>query len=219
MKSRMPFQNKRGGWAWACALAICAAASKVPAADTNALAGKVVPPLTPQEFFEGGKETYNNWIEIGAGGFFVDGNKSQFQQRHRSGPVFGGIEDFHYSASLTNKTTLTIDGRALYDNEDYKLRVDLTREKLGYLRFYYSEFRTWYNGDGGFDPASGVWNPLGGDALELDRGEFSFEGGLTQEKKPQLAFKYSHKFRDGEKSSTNWGFAHPPGPFNRPTIG
>ena len=79
------------------------------------------------------------------------------------------------------------------------------------MRFSYSEFRTWYNGDGGFYPPSNNWHPLSGDALTLDRGEISFEAGLTLENMPKITFKYAHQHRDGEKSSTSWGFTHPTG--------
>jgi hypothetical protein len=187
----------------------CLAAISASGAETNSPPVKAEPALTPQEFFEGGKETYNNWIELGAGGFFVDGSKSQAQQRQRNNSVFGGIEDFHYVQALTNKTTLTLDGRALFDQNDYKVRLELARENLGYLRLNYTEFRTWYNGNGGYYPPSQAWYPLSDDALTLDRGEFSFEGGLLLPKKPKLTFGYTHKFREGEKSSTIWGTTHP----------
>ncbi len=51
--------------------------------------------------------------------------------------------------------------------------------------------------------------PMGGNALGVDRGEFTVEGGLTMEKKPQVTFKYTHDFRAGEKSSTIWGGTDP----------
>src|SRR5262249_51449365 len=50
---------------------------------------------------------------------------------------------------------------------------------------------------------------LSGDALALDRGSFNFEGGLTLKDIPQVTFKYTHSFREGEKSSTIWGITHP----------
>jgi len=45
--------------------------------------------------------------------------------------------------------------------------------------------------------------------MGLDRGEISFEGGLTLKKWPALTFKYSHLWREGDKSSTIWGQTHP----------
>src|SRR5947207_15295761 len=41
---------------------------------------------------------YNNWITLGAGSTFIDGDKSQFMQHHemRKGPI-RGVEDFHWA--------------------------------------------------------------------------------------------------------------------------
>lgn len=162
--------------------------------------------------FEGGTNAYSNWIDLGVGGFFTSGNKAQFQHQHQtSGGLFGGIEDFHYQGNVAKDTTLSIDGHALFDNEDYSLHLGLVKEKVGYLRFSYDEFRTWYNGDGGFFPPSDTFYPLSGDALELDRGQIIFEGGLTLDNAPKITFRYTHTFREGEKDSSIWGPAHPEG--------
>lgn len=182
------------------------------AAETNAPPAAPAP-LTQEEMFEGGKEPQPvNWVEFSMGGLITSGNKAQAQQGLQSvaGP-YGGISDFHYQRQLDKSTLLTADGRALLNERDYKLDLGLTREKLGYVRFGYSEFRTWYNGDGGFYPPSGAWYPLPGDALSLDRGRIMFETGLRLEKVPNITFKYSHDFREGDKSSTIWGYTHPAG--------
>ena len=110
---------------------------------------------------------------------------------------------------------MTADGRAIFDNHDYRLRLELTREKLGYLRLDYSQFRTWYNANGGFDAQSDTWYPRTGDALALDRGELNFEAGLRLDKVPKITFGYTHRFRDGDKSSTIWGTTHPGGGLAR----
>lgn len=210
MKPRTPFKLGRVGWVCVALLAGCVVRFPLFAADTNAPAAE--PALTPKDIWEGGKDVYNNWLELSVGGFFNSGNKAQFQESQQTrGGAFGGIEDFHYQANVATNTTLSVDGRALFDNEDYKLRLELARPKLGYLRFSYSEFRTWYNGNGGFDPNSNTWYPLKENALALDRGEISFEGGLTLENVPAVTFKYTHTFRDGDKSSTTWGITHPGG--------
>jgi hypothetical protein len=190
-------------------LVSCLSASLVSAAETNA-PPPAPKPLTPEQMFEGGTNTYNNWVDWSVGGFFTGGNKAQFQQRHRTeNRVFGGIEDFHYQQEVATNTMFSADGRALFDNDDYKLSLNLTKEKVGYLRISYDQFRTWSVGDGGFYPPSGAYYEFSDDALALDRGEISIEGGLTLEKKPKITFKYTHAYRDGEKDSTSWGLAHP----------
>ena len=210
MKSTGRFPKNRVRWCWVSSLGALVAAATLSAAETNAPPTAASPPMTPQEFFEGGTNSYNNWIELSAGAFITGGNQAQFEERNRSqnGPL-GGIEDFHFQHDLDKSTTLSADGRALFDNHDYKFDLGVTREKLGFVRFSYNQFRTWYNGDGGFYPPTDAWFPLSGNALALDRGEFSFEAGLTLENVPKITFKYTHTYRDGDKSSTSWGITHP----------
>src|ERR1043165_8271287 len=138
MKSRRPFPNGRIRWCCATLLGTWATVSALSADETNVPpAAAALPPLSQQEMFEGGKDVYNNWIEFSTGGFLINGSRSQFEQRQRTGKVFGGIEDFHYTTPIATNTTLTADGRALFDNHDYKLRLEVAREKLGYVRFSY----------------------------------------------------------------------------------
>ena len=220
-------------WPWATLLGLWVAAATLSAAETNAPSGTapqaspdastnaapattnaptatVTPPLTPEQFFEGGTTTYNNWIDLSAGGFITKGSKSQFQQWNQtSGGAFGGIEDLHFQTNIAKGTSLTADGRAIFDNHDYKLNLAIDKEKLGYLRFSGTQYRTWYDGDGGFFPPTGTYYPHSGDALGLDRGDFSVEAGLRLDKAPKLTFKYDHTYRNGEKSSTIWGLTHP----------
>src|SRR5664280_2804641 len=78
-------------------------------------------PVKPEQMYEGGTNTYNNWIELSAGGMMSDGNTAQAQQRTRlNSGAFGGIEDLHYQTETTNKTTFEVDGRYLPENHDYK---------------------------------------------------------------------------------------------------
>ncbi len=228
------FQPERSGRRWAalvglsvsvCALAAAetnapsAAAAPAPnttatnaptAAVTNAAPAAEVAALTPEQMFEGGTNAYNNWIEFAAGGFITSGNKAQSQQQNQyPANAFGGISDFHYQTDIAKGTTMTLDGRGIFDNHDYKLSLGVQREKTGYLRFSASEYRTWYNGDGGFWPPTATYYPLRNNELGLDRGDFSVEAGLTLDKVPQMKFKYEHTLREGEKSSTIWGYTHP----------
>ncbi len=162
--------------------------------------------------FEGGTNTYNNWLELSAGGLIPSGNQAQAQQdRHWSSGAFGGIEDLHLQQKVATNTLFTLDGRGIFDAHDYGISLGLKKEDAYFLRFNFENFRTWYNADGGYYPPDNAWYPFpnGDQALALDRGELSFEGGLIPKDKPNVFFKYSHLYRDGEKSSTIWGPTHP----------
>jgi hypothetical protein len=151
------------------------------------------------------EETPKNWIELGIGGVNIAGDDAQFKQEHRmSGDVFGGIEDLHLERAI-GKGTLTVDGRAIFDNHDYDVKVDLDFPRVGYLRAGYTEFRSWYDGNGGFFPGTGLWFPPRHPEDELDRGEAWIELGLRMPKLPEITLHYSHLFRDGRKDSTIWG--------------
>jgi hypothetical protein len=147
-----------------------------------------------------------NWIELGIGGLITNGDAAQFKQEHRiSGDVFGGIEDLHYEQAVGKKGQLSIDGHAIFDNHDYDVRVELSQPGLGYIRGGYSEFRSWYDGNGGFFPVNGqFFSPLHPEDT-LDRGEAWVELGLRMPKLPEITVHYSHLFRDGRKDSIIWG--------------
>jgi hypothetical protein len=165
---------------------------------------------TPEQMFEGGDTPYVNWIELSAGAFLPRGDEAQAQERHRLNQgAFGGIEDLHYQHDLAKSTTLSLDGRGIYDNHDYSLSLGVKREEAWFVRLNLENFRTWSNDDGGVYSPTGVQYTRSDDALALDRGKISFEAGLTLKDKPSLHFKYTHAYRDGEKSSTSWGQTHP----------
>src|ERR1017187_3026141 len=188
MKPMTRMLKRRGCQWWAALLGLTSPACALLAADTNAPpaaasapltnapppkaaapapeAAAPAPPLTPEQMFEGGTNSFSNWIDLSVGGFISTGNKAQFQQWQQTwGGPFGGIEDFHYQNELAKGTTLTTDGHAIFDNDDYKLSLAVTKEKLGYARFSYTEYRTWENGDGGYYSPTGTYYPLTSDAL------------------------------------------------------
>lgn len=217
MKTKFQTQSQRdqaASRAWyrrcilvAAMLLSCGATAR--ADGTNAPAA--VKPLTPQQLYEGGKDTYTDWVELATGGFMTSsGSTAQGQQQSQmSKGAFGGISDLHIQQEVAKKTMLTLDGHALFDQNDYKVILGLSREELGYVKFAASDFKTWYNGAGGYYPPTKMQYRLNHDELSLDRGEISVEAGLTLKDLPQAVFKYTHSFRDGDKSSTIWGPVHP----------
>ena len=95
---------------------------------------------------------------------------------------------------------MTVDGRAIFDNDDYKLSLGVTKEKLGYARFSLYAI-----------PHLGQWRrrllPAYGDVLSAVgqtpwrwiTAIFPFEAGLTLDNLPKVTFKYEHTFREGSR--------------------
>jgi len=154
--------------------------------------------------------TYNNWVDLSLGGLMVRGDKAQFSQEHGlSSSVFGGIEDMHLEEAFANKAQLTLDGHAIFANNDYKVKLELSLPDVGYIRAGYTEFRTWSSPYGGYlspDKAfpDGVFVPPATNAFALDRGDAWIELGLQVPSLPQITLRYDHMFRNGQEDSTEW---------------
>jgi hypothetical protein len=151
---------------------------------------------------------YNNWIELGIGGTIVNGDNAQFEQEHRlpANTAYGGIQDLHFEQTFDKNGLFSIDGHALWDTNDYDITVQLSKPKLGYIKAGFTEFRSWYDGNGGFLPTQGgTWFPPPIPEMHIDRGEAWVELGLRVPDWPEITIRYSHEFRQGQKDSTIWG--------------
>src|SRR5438046_1471195 len=128
------------------ALCLCAGAVTIVRADGTDATSNATAATDEQP------EEDKNWIELGIGGVILDGDRAQFEQEHRlpGNHVFGGIEDLHYEQAIGSDAQLVLDGHAIFDTNDYKLRLNLSKQQLGYIQFGYDEFRSWYDGTGGF---------------------------------------------------------------------
>ena len=152
-------------------------------------------------------EEYKNWIELGIGGVITSGDRAQFEQEHRlpGDEVYGGIQDLHFEGPLGKDGLFSVDGHAIWDTNDYDIQVQLSKPKLGYIKAGFTEFRSWYDGNGGFFPHNDVFFPPTFPEMHIDRGEAWIELGLRVPDWPEITIRYTHEFRDGQKDSTIWG--------------
>jgi hypothetical protein len=153
------------------------------------------------------QEEYANWIDLTVGTFDISGDDAAFQRRWgNNGDFYGGIESFRLGKTFDNGT-FTTEGHALFGLEDYDITLGYVLDDVGYLRGGYREFRTWYDGSGGYLPGipNGWLEPVNDD-LELDRGELWIEAGLRMENLPEITLRYSHQWREGMKDSTIWDY-------------
>ena len=152
-------------------------------------------------------EEYKNWIELGVGGVITSGDRAQFEQEHRlpGDQAYGGIQDLHYEQTVGQNATLTVDGHAIWDTNDYDIHVELAKPNLGYIKAGYTEFRSWYDGNGGFFPHNDVFFNPPYPEMHIDRGDAWVELGLRAPNWPEITIRYDHEFRFGQKDSTVWG--------------
>lgn len=194
--SRKQFRQLAGAGALVMS-ALLTSISSASAQQTNA----------PAKPAEADSPELNNWVDVGLGGSFVSGDKAQFQ--HQSGlpanMAFGGINAFHYELPIGKKGQFTADGRGIFDNHDYDLRLEVSHPDIGYVRAGVRQYREYYDGSGGYLPSNGAFNQLPNNELALDRGTAYFEGDLKLPDWPELKIRYEHDFRSGSKDSTEWG--------------
>jgi hypothetical protein len=171
-------------------------------AQTAAAQGTITPDLN----LAASSTDYNNWLTLGAGSTFVGGDKAQFEheQDTRTG-IYGGIQDFHFQQFVGKSGLFTTDGHAMFANHDYSLQLGLSDPDKGYIRAGASEYRTWYDGTGGFFPPNNQSFSPNDNELHIDRGSLWVETGLTLPDKPALSLRFEHDYRQGQMDSTSWG--------------
>jgi hypothetical protein len=136
----------------------------------------------------------------------VSGDKGRFRQDWQIKDGWtGGIEDATYRQKLGKDWQLNLEGRAIFDEEDYTRRLEIVNPNIGFVRAGFTEFRSYYDDKGGF------FRSFAPSSLDLDRdlfvrnGDIFFEAGLTLPNLPKLTIGYERQFRNGEKSLLEWG--------------
>ncbi|MCC6235641.1 MAG: hypothetical protein IT580_23595, partial [Verrucomicrobiales bacterium] len=94
---------------------------------------------------------FRNWFNVSVGGLIVDGNKAAAQRRlGLPASAFGGVEDFHFEKDIGKRGIFKVDGRSMFDNEDYAVRLELSDPEKGFVKGGFSQSREYYDGSGGW---------------------------------------------------------------------
>jgi hypothetical protein len=141
----------------------------------------------------------------------VSGNAQKFQEHQWVRRGFsGGLADFQLAQKLTHGASFVAEGRAMTD--DYKLTLDVRKTDLGFMRFGVEQFRHYYDDHGPFHQfrSSGFSSQTPGifsleRDLHLDTGRAFAEFGLLKPGWPQIVLGYEHQYREGSKSTEEWG--------------
>lgn len=141
---------------------------------------------------------------VGGGGTLLDGNRAAYQawsQQAKDG--FGGLEELTLTRD-GDDGALKITGHALLGNEAYGLMIDYESYAGWYLDAGYKQYRVFYDADGGYIPADGLWLPVIPDVAQTDRSSLWVEFGFIPEDHPDWVFRYQRDTRNGTKGSTHW---------------
>lgn len=149
------------------------------------------------------------------GGVIVHGDAAKFRE-HWWMPdgVSGGVSDLEYTQPLGNGAKLSLEGRAIGDSEDYRLRLALTKNDLGFVRAGYEQFRKWCDDLGGYYAGFNAPPVALGRDLHLDTGRAWIEVGLALPDYPKMTLGYEYQYRSGEKSTLEWGLVQDPASGN-----
>ncbi|TFH28365.1 MAG: TonB-dependent receptor, partial [Myxococcales bacterium] len=166
-----------------------------------------------------GAEPLVSEVSLVGSGAFLNGNDDQFRARHGVPPdLIGGVEDLYMEWLWGDAGTIRLDGHGIVDANDYLARVRFEQPDKGYVSAGYREFRTWYDGTGGFFPQNAAMFSYFDEDLRLDRGESWMEAGLRTPDIPELTFRYTHLSRDGQKNALAWGDTNLTGGFGARSI-
>jgi mono/diheme cytochrome c family protein len=136
----------------------------------------------------------------------VEGNERKFREHWwtREGWV-GGAQNARWEERFGGNGRFTAEGRVLEPAHDYGLKLSIEKPDFGFARVGYEQSRRWFDDTGGFYEPFGV-PPLSLDRdLHLDYGRAWVDFGLTLPKLPRMTLGYEYQFREGARSTLQWG--------------
>jgi mono/diheme cytochrome c family protein len=138
------------------------------------------------------------------GGTVVSGNTQKFRELNgQLEGLNGGLDQFEMSGNSSPDTKYSFSGHVLLD--DYKLKLSLDRNDLGFIHAGWDEFRKYYSDTGGLFPSISSSAPSLGRDLFLDIGKAWIDFGLTLPHWPQMKLGYEYDYKQGSESTTDWG--------------
>jgi hypothetical protein len=133
----------------------------------------------------------------------VNGDERKFRELYWQHEGWNGGGEFLLTDKPTPDSKITAAGHALLN--DYKLTLEAEKNDVGFTRFGWSQFRKYYDDSGGYYPAFSPPILILDRDLYLDTGRAWADFGLTLPEWPRMVLGYEYQYRDGTKSTTQWG--------------
>ncbi len=148
----------------------------------------------------------------------INGDKRAFREQFwRKEHAAGGVERFFLRDTPADDVTVAVDGHVFSDDNGVKVNVLATRKNFGFMHLGYEQYQRYYDDSGGYAPLLPT-NSFSLDRdLHLDVGHAWVDFGLAVPDMPQLTVGYEYQFRQGNKSTLQWGPIGTLSPFVTPT--
>ncbi len=142
----------------------------------------------------------------------VDGDEDQFRANTWMEEGFGGrIDRFRYQKSIGDDREFELQGSLGLPENNYEIDWRYEKFRYGYLEGGFEQYRKYFDETGGFyAPYSQSAFDLDRE-LSLDRGKAWLEAGLTKPTIPEMSLRYEYHYKDGTKSTLQWGTVSGPG--------
>jgi hypothetical protein len=159
--------------------------------------GVVWEPAQPEEATEFAASPTVGWTT-------VSGDNKEFRELYWQREGWnGGVEGLELTERPGSDSKITAGGHMLL--YDYMLTLTAEKNDLGFTQFGWSQYRKYFDDNGGYYPS---FSPPIFDlnqGLHLDIGRAWANFGLTLPQWPRMVFGYEYQYEQGSKSTTQWG--------------
>ena len=139
----------------------------------------------------------------------VQGNQGKFRElQGMPAGTAGGVQDFSVVEQISPDKRVSLTGHAIVPDQNIAVKLALDQNDLGFIHAGFDQWRKYYATDGGYDPAI---SPAGynlNQDLHVDNGRAWVDFGLDLPRWPQIVLGYEYRYRSGNESTLDWGFAN-----------
>jgi mono/diheme cytochrome c family protein len=136
----------------------------------------------------------------------VTGDRGKFREDWGQKDGFSaGYENFELRQPVGKDSELSVEGRAMFDQSDYRVTLGLSRADAGFVRGGYEAYRKYFDDSGGYYRPFDAPPPALGRDLHLDIGRAWFDAGLTLPNLPRIVVGYEYQFKEGDMATLQWG--------------
>lgn len=133
----------------------------------------------------------------------VSGNQKKFRELNWQREGWNGGGEFELTDKPTPDSKVTTAGHVLLNDDTLTLSAE--KNDVGFTQFGWSQYRKYYDDSGGYSPSfSPPIFSLNRD-LYVDTGRAWADFGLTLPEWPRMVLGYEYQYKDGTKSTTQWG--------------